>query len=181
MYIMPRPTTKIDLITTADEQFSKLWQLIDSMSAEKQNASFVFSETFLEKRKEAHWKRDKNLRDVLIHLYEWHQLLLNWVDSNQNGEAKPFIPAPYNWRTYSKLNEEFIEKHQNTSLNEAKELLKNSHAEVLKMIETFTNEELFAKNTLPWTGTSTLGSYCVSATSSHYEWAIKKIKQHIKS
>ncbi|MCA5011556.1 MULTISPECIES: ClbS/DfsB family four-helix bundle protein [unclassified Enterococcus] len=178
---MPRPTTKIDLITTADEQFSKLWQLIDSMSAEKQNASFIFSETFLEKRKEVHWQRDKNLRDVLIHLYEWHQLLLNWVDSNQNGEAKPFIPTPYNWRTYGKLNEEFIEKHQNTSLNEAKELLKNSHAEVLKMIETFTNEELFAKNTLPWTGTSTLGSYCVSATSSHYEWAIKKIKQHIKS
>lgn len=178
---MPRPTTKIDLITTADEQFSKLWQLIDSMDAQKQKTAFAFSEAFLQKRKEAHWQRDHNLRDVLIHLYEWHQLLLNWVTSNQKGEAKPFLPAPYNWRTYGKLNEEFIEKHQNTSLDEAKQLLKNSHTNVLKMIEAFTNEELFAKNTIPWTGTSTLGSYCVSATSSHYEWAIKKIKKHIKS
>ncbi|MGX7148104.1 ClbS/DfsB family four-helix bundle protein [Enterococcus ureasiticus] len=178
---MSRPTTKIDLITTADEQFSTLWQLIDSMDDKKQNAVFVFNEEFLKKRKEAHWQRDQNLRDVLIHLYEWHQLLLNWVTSNQKGEAKPFIPAPYNWRTYGKLNEEFIEKHQNTSLNEAKQLLKNSHTDVLKMIEAFTSEELFAKNTLPWTGTSTLGSYCVSATSSHYEWAIKKIRKHIKS
>ncbi|MBM7688545.1 hypothetical protein BCR24_07135 [Enterococcus ureilyticus] len=178
---MPRPTTKIDLITTADEQFSKLWQLIDSMDDQKQNAPFAFSEAFLQKRTEAHWQRDQNLRDVLIHLYEWHQLLLNWVTSNQKGEAQPFLPAPYNWRTYGKLNEEFIEKHQNTSLDEAKQLLNNSHADVLNMIEAFTNEELFAKNTLSWTGTSTLGSYCVSATSSHYEWAIKKMKQHIKS
>lgn len=165
---MPRPTTKIDLITTADEQFSTLWQLIDSMDEQKQNTPFAFGEAFLQKRKEAHWQRDRNLRDVLIHLYEWHQLLLNWVNSNQKGEAKPFIPAPYNWRTYGKLNEEFIEKHQNTSLEEAKQLLKNSHADVLKIIEMFTSEELFAKNTLDWTGTSTLGSYCVSATSSHY-------------
>lgn len=178
---MPRPTTKIDLITTADEQFSKLWQLIDSMDDQKQNAPFAFSEAFLQKRTEAHWQRDQNLRDVLIHLYEWHQLLLNWVTSNQKGEAQPFLPVPYNWRTYGKLNEEFIEKHQNTSLDEAKQLLNNSHADVLNMIEAFTNEELFAKNTLSWTGTSTLGSYCVSATSSHYEWAIKKMKQHIKS
>lgn len=25
-----------------------------------------------------------------------------------------------------------------------------------------------------------LGSYCVSATASHYDWAMKKIKKHIK-
>ncbi|MFD2308598.1 ClbS/DfsB family four-helix bundle protein [Enterococcus termitis] len=178
---MPRPTTKIDLITTADEQFSKLWQLIDSMDDQKQQTAFAFSEEFLQKRKEAHWLRDQNLRDVLIHLYEWHQLLLSWVISNQNGEEKSFLPAPYNWRSYGKMNEEFVKKHQNTSLDEAKQLLKKSHTDVLEMFETFTNEELFAKNTFTWTGTSTLGSYCVSATSSHYEWAIKKIKQHIKS
>lgn len=28
-----------------------------------------------------------------------------------------------------------------------------------------------------WTGTTSLGSYCVSATSSHYDWAMKKIKK----
>ncbi|MFC2579722.1 MAG: ClbS/DfsB family four-helix bundle protein, partial [Bacteroidota bacterium] len=32
-----------------------------------------------------------------------------------------------------------------------------------------------------WTGTSTLGAYCVSATASHYDWAIKKIKVHIRT
>ncbi|MDR3109584.1 MAG: ClbS/DfsB family four-helix bundle protein [Planctomycetaceae bacterium] len=26
-----------------------------------------------------------------------------------------------------------------------------------------------------------MGSYCVSATSSHYDWAMKKIKMHTKN
>lgn len=178
---MVRPTTKVDLTTATNDEFKKLWELIDSMSDREQNADFDFSEEFLQKRKEGHWKRDKNLRDVLIHLYEWHQLLLNWAKSNQQGTTIPFIPEPYNWRTYGQLNIDFVEKHQETSLLKAKELLKNSHQEVLKMIESFTNEELFSKNGLSWTGTTTLGSYCVSATSSHYEWAQKKVRQQIKT
>ena len=40
------------------------------------------------------------------------------------------------------------------------------------------NEELFSKGTYKWVGGSTLGSYFVSTTSSHYDWAIKKLKAH---
>ncbi len=32
----------------------------------------------------------------------------------------------------------------------------------------------FSKKVYKWVGGSTLGSYFVSATSSHYDWAIKK-------
>lgn len=99
------------------------------------NASFDFGDFF--QQKEVHWARDKNIRNVLIHLYEWHQLLLNWVNSNQNGEKAPFIPAPYNWKTYGQMNIEFREKHQNTSLKEAENMLQHSHLAVMKMISTF--------------------------------------------
>jgi len=178
--MMPRPTTKPDLIKTANEQFEKLWSLIDSMTDEEQNAPFDFGDGF--DKKEAHWARDKNMRDVLIHLHEWHRLLLNWVKSNQNGEAKPFIPAPYNWKTYGVMNVEMIwEKHQNTPYEKSREMLKESHAEVIKLIESFTNDELFAKQSFSWVGGSTLGSYCVSVTASHYDWAMKKIKARIKA
>ena len=68
------------------------------MTVEEQNATFNFGSEFLQKQKEAHWTRDKNLRDVLIHLYEWHQLLLDWAKSNQNGVSKPFIPELYNFK-----------------------------------------------------------------------------------
>lgn len=176
---MARASTKRDLMAAANEQFDKLWKLIDTMSEEDQNATFSFGNDL--NKKEAHWTRDKNLRDVLVHLYEWHQLLLNWVKSNQNGDTRPFLPEPYNWKTYAQMNVGFWEKHQSTPYSKSKEILKVSHADVMEIIDAFTNDEMFTKNHLPWTGTSTLGSYCVSATSSHYDWAIKKIKQHIKT
>ncbi len=178
---MARANTKSDLIETANEQFTKLWALINAMPEEEQNALFNFNNDFLKKQKEAHWTRDKNLRDVLVHLYEWHKLLLNWVEANQCGEAKPFLPAPYNWKTYGQMNVGFWEKHQDTSYERSKEMVQRSHADVMALIGKFSNDELFAKIFFSWTGTSALGSYCVSATSSHYDWAMKKIKMHRKT
>ena len=176
---MARPTTKADLIESANEQFQKMWKLLDSMTENEKNAAFNFGDNF--NKKEAHWKRDKNIRDVLVHLYEWHQLLLHWVEANRRGEAKPFLPEPYSWKTYGDMNIGFWEKHQSTPCADAKEMLMGSHKDVLSVIEGFSNEELFEKRHFSWTGTTNLGSYCVSATSSHYDWAIAKIKQHIKS
>ena len=176
---MVRPQTKEDLMIAAKENFEKLNTLTSKMSDKELTTPFDFSKD--EKKKEAHWKRDKNLRDILIHLYEWHQLILNWVESNQKGEEKPFLPEPYNWRTYGDMNVEFWKKHQNTSLEDATKALQKSHKEVLKLAENFTNEELFSKKVYKWVGGSALGSYFVSATSSHYDWAMKKLKAHQKN
>jgi hypothetical protein len=175
---MARATTKQELIIAADGQFEKLWALINSMSDEMQGCSF--GSEMATAGKETHWGRDKNLRDVLVHLYEWHQLLLNWINTNCAGGQRSFLPEPYNWRTYPAMNVEFWEKHQTTSLIDAKEMLKTSHREVMALIETLSNDELFAEKVLKWTGNSVLGGYCVSVTSSHYDWAMKKIKLHIK-
>jgi hypothetical protein len=174
---MSRPTTKTDLISAANGQYDKLWKLIDSMTEEAQNATFDGSMATM--GKETHWGRDKNLRDVLVHLYEWHQLLLNWITDNRKGEQKPFLPEPYNWKTYPEMNVEFWKKHQNTSLADAKAMLKESHRQAMDVIGTFSNDELFA-HPFKWTGGSTLGAYCVSATASHYDWAMKKVRRYVK-
>ena len=63
---MPRPATKNDLLAAATENFEKLNLLISNMTADELARPFDFSKD--EKKKEAHWKRDRNLRDVLIHL-----------------------------------------------------------------------------------------------------------------
>ena len=166
---MPRPTTKADLITAAETQFAKLWKLIDGMSEEMQTAPFAFDD------------RDKTVRDVLVHLYEWHQLLLRWVPANLAGEPRSFLPPPYNWKTYGDMNVEFWRQHQGTPYAQSREMLTQSHAEALALIGGFTDGELFTKQHYRWTGTSSLGSYCVSVTSSHYDWAMKKLKNHIKT
>jgi len=177
---MPRATTKAELIKMAAEQFEKMWALVDGMSVAEQTKAFNFGDDFA--KKEAHWDRDKNLRDVFVHLYEWHNLLLKWLEANhKKGEKAPFLPVPYNWKTYGEMNVKFWEKHQKTSYDKSKDVLRESHKKVMAEIEKFSDEELFTKKYFPWTGTSSLGQYCVSATASHYDWAIKKIKLHIKT
>lgn len=79
------------------------------------------------------------------------------------------------------MNVEFWQKHQDTPYEQAREMVQKSHADVLTLIGSFSDEALFTKQYFPWTGTTSLGSYCVSATSSHYDWAMKKIKKQIKA
>ena len=50
---MPRAINKTELIAAATEQWTKLWQLIDSLPAETKFATFNFDND--PKLKEAHW------------------------------------------------------------------------------------------------------------------------------
>ncbi len=175
---MARPKSKVELIEASNTNFDKLMSFISSMSEKELSTEFDFSNN--EKKKEAHWKRDKNVRDVLIHLYEWHKLAINWINKNKAGERVSFLPEPYTFKNYADMNVEFWKKHQDTAYEQSVEMLKASHDELIKIIDKFTNEELFTKKYFDWTGTTSVGSYLVSATSSHYDWALKKLKAHRK-
>lgn len=167
---MPRPTTKPDLMYAANDQFDKLWKLTDSMTEEEQNAIFLFED------------RDRNLRDVLIHLYEWHKMVESWHRIGTLEGGRPDVPGKgYTWKTLPDLNWEIWKKYQKLRLPDSKEMLKASHLMILDLIECHSDEELFTKDVYPWTKTSTLGAYFVSCTSSHYDWAMKKLKKHIKT
>jgi hypothetical protein len=50
-----------------------------------------------------------------------------------------------------------------------------------KLAESLSEEQLFTKGMYPWVGGSVLGSYFVSCLSSHYDWAMKKLKAHKKN
>ena len=180
---MPRPHNKEDLLKAAQENYEALMSLIDGLTEKELNTPFDFSGQ--PNKKEAHWSRDKNVRDVLIHLYEWHQLLLDFPKNNKGATYKKsviaFLPADYSGKTYGAMNQMFWERHQETSLEAAKAMFKKSHADAMKLIESYSNEELFTQVYFPWTGNSALGDYCESDTSSHYAWAIKKIKAHKKN
>lgn len=175
---MARPKNKKELIDASNQSYTKMMDLLHTIPAEQLTQTFTFD---VENEQQAHWKRDKNLRDVLSHLYEWQQLLLDWVETNQSGTPKPFLKEGYNWKTYGAMNVEFWEKHQTTSYDEALKLLQTTHEKVMDLAQQFSNEELFSKGVFSWVGGSTLGSYFVPATSSHYEWASNKIKKFNKS
>lgn len=176
---MTRPTTRVELLDAAGARYAALTELIAGMTPDERTSPLRFGPAF--SKPEAHWQRDRNLRDVLVHLASWHGLLLDWVSANERGEAVPFLPAPYSWRNYAGMNVEFRDSHVDTTLAEALAALDNSHASVLDLIARYTDVELFEKQHFSWTGTTSLGAYCVSATSSHYDWACKKLRLAIRT
>lgn len=163
---MARPKNKNELIQAAEKNYQALLDLIDTMTEAEQNGIFPFED------------RDRNVRDVLAHLHEWHEMMNQWYKVGMQGE-KPDMPKKgYTWKTTPELNLAIWRQYQDTSLPTAKTLLAKSHTRMMRLIESHNNEELFTKKYYPWTNSTSLGSYLVSATASHYDWALKKIKKY---
>ncbi|MRI02422.1 ClbS/DfsB family four-helix bundle protein [Kriegella sp. EG-1] len=164
---MPRPKTKEELIKLSNENYGKLMNYVEGLPKEKLTTKFP-----------NHYL-NRNIRDVLAHLRHWHLMFLKWHNAGMNGD-KPEMPAPgYTWRTVPELNIIINKKYSKKTLNEIKILLESTFRQVQQIITNHNNNELFEKQKYKWTGTTSMGSYIVSATSSHYEWALKLIKKCI--
>lgn len=162
---MPRPKTKEALIKQSDEQYEKLISLIQESSHEELVREFP--EGYL----------NRNVRDVIAHLHEWHKMFINWYTAGMNGD-KPEMPARgYSWKTTPDLNRDIQMKYCIEPFEKVLRGFKSSHAEVMNIIHQHNNDELFEKKRYQWTGSTSLGAYLVSTTSSHYDWALKLIKK----
>lgn len=176
---MSRPKNKQELIEAANTNYEKLIAMIEDRTDVEKESVYDFLAD--EKKKEAHWRRDKNLRDVLMHLNEWHELLLKWIVNHEDGGNRPFLMEGYSWKTYGDMNMIFYGRCQTLSEEEALLKFKDSHQRVMEAVKEFSDEELFTKELYPWVGGSNIGSYFISTTSSHYDWAMKKMKAHKKN
>jgi len=165
---MARPINKQELLELSGTNYSKLLSLIESLPNETSQADFP--ERYL----------NRNISDVFAHLHHWHLMMLEWYKVGMEGD-KPDMPAKgYIWKALPDLNKKIWEQYQDLELVETKNLLEDSFNDIQKLIEKHTDQELFEKKRYPWTGSTSLGSYLISATSSHYDWAHKLIKKCIK-
>jgi hypothetical protein len=106
-------------------------------------------------------------------------MMLRWYAEGMAG-AKPAIPAEgHTWQTIPALNAAIWQDAQSVGLVDARSELGQTHAKVMALIEAHSDEELFTKNKkrYAWTGSTSLGAYLISATSSHYDWAMKKLRK----
>ncbi len=162
---MAKPSNKTELLDLSQKNFERLVDLIEGFSAKDQNAAFPKGTL------------NRNIRDVLMHLHHWHLMMMNWYSIGMKG-GKPEMPAKgYTWKTTPDLNKWIQEKYSTIPLDDAKKNFKASYKELRQLIEMHSNEELFEKKKYKWTGTTSLGAYLISATSSHYDWAYKLIKK----
>ena len=162
---MARPKSKSELLDLSSKNYKELNNFIGDLNENDQNKEFPEG------------TMNRNIRDILAHLHHWHLMFLNWYKVGMSGQ-KPEMPAKgYSWKNTPDLNKWILEHYQNTNLVDIKKLIDVSFKDVQNIINRHSNEELFEKKRYKWTGTTSLGVYLVSATSSHYDWALKLIKK----
>lgn len=165
---MPRPKTKEELSTLSRAHYQTLLDYIESLGDERVHTEFP--DGYL----------NRNVRDVLAHLHHWHLMMKNWYEVGMKGE-KPAMPAEgYSWKTVPDLNRKIQQQYHRESLENIRRLLDDSFRDMQQIIDQHTNDELFRKKHYHWTGSTSLGAYLISATSSHYNWAYTLIKKCLR-
>ncbi len=162
---MPKPKNKSELEELSSKNFDKLMNLLKNSSKEQLNKEFP--EQYM----------NRNVRDVLGHLYHWHLMFLDWYSVGMNGKKTEMPTKGYTWKMTPELNRAIQKKNSKTSFDDIHKGLNESHEKVQNIINKHTDEELFEKKKYAWTGSTSLGQYLISATSSHYDWATRLIKK----
>lgn len=163
---MGRPTTKAALLDAATTEFDRLWSAVDAVPPSDRSLPGACE--------------DWSVKDLLAHLHAWHELTLGWEQAGRRGEM-PAIPASgYTFAQTPALNRAIWECAADDDWDDIEDRLRQSHQTVMAVIDSYGDADLFTKKRYPWTRSTSIGSYLVSATSSHYAWASKLIRRWAK-
>lgn len=164
---MPRPTGKSELLSAMDDEYQALLSEIDTVALPDRLLSGVCDA----------W----SIKDILGHLDAWHEMFLAWEQAGSEGENIA-MPAPgYTWKETPALNEEIFQRIKDDPYDEILTRLDDSYRRVREIIDGYTDDDLATKRRFSWTGSTSVLSYAVSATSSHYDWARKLIRKYKKT
>jgi hypothetical protein len=163
---MSRPRTKAELLDRSAADYARLMASVVEIPQERRTSASAYPRG--------------SLKDMLAHLDAWHELLLEWERVGRTGLVPPIPAEGYTWKTLPDFNLTIHDAHADDPWDDVVARLDDSHARVHEVIASYDADELFEKKRYRWTGSTSVGSYAVSATTSHYEWAMKLLRQSTK-
>ena len=164
---MGRPTNRQQLLDAAADRFAQLDETVANVASELRDVPGVCES----------W----SVKDLLAHLDAWHTVFLGCEASGSRGEHVDMPASGYRWSDTPALNRAIYERTADDAWDDVMARLRDSHRSVLNVIESYSDEELFTKKKYAWTGSTSVGSYAISATCSHYDWATKLIRKWAKA
>jgi hypothetical protein len=164
---MARPTNKDELLAAAEHEFAKLWKAIDLIEPTDREQPGACE----------NW----SVKDLLAHLDAWHEMYLGWEKAGSTGEPAAMPASGYSWGETPALNLAIYERTKNDGWKNVNERVRISHQKVLDVVKSYRNDDLFTKKRYGWTGTTSVASYTISASASHYAWASKLIRKWAKT
>ncbi|MCT4607594.1 MAG: ClbS/DfsB family four-helix bundle protein [Pelagimonas sp.] len=165
---MPAATTKSDLLSVSEKEFSKLTTLLDSVPPA------------LELRPDPE-ADETTLKDIVGHRAHWITLFLGWYEAGQRGET-PAIPAPgYNWNHLRAFNASVRQAQADLSWRDAREMLNANHTRLMQFISSLDDTALYGAP-MPGGGSKwTTGRWAEAAGPSHYRSAAKYIRARLRA
>ncbi|MGN0033404.1 MAG: ClbS/DfsB family four-helix bundle protein [Candidatus Limimorpha sp.] len=173
---MERPQDKETLKVSVISKYDEMMQLIDATDKDILGSDFTAALS----GKCSTFEQGNNMRDILMHIYEWQQLQLAFVNNIRNGDPKDFIPEPYR-KNYHEMDRDNWMRHQAIHIDEAICAVSKSHLVMLELMDSFSENELFGKKVFKNTYTTTMAAYFLSVTYTPYNQAVRRLKSHIRS
>ena len=164
---MGRPTTNRELTERSRTDFERLMAIVDALPPHRREGPSAYPRG--------------SVKDMLAHLDAWHELFLEWERVGRTGIVPPMPAAGYTWKTLPDFNMTIQEACADDPWAAVIARLDVSNAAVRDVIASYGEGELFEKKRYRWTGTTSVGSYAVSATTSHYDWAMKLLRKSQKT
>ncbi|MBN1309961.1 MAG: ClbS/DfsB family four-helix bundle protein [Anaerolineae bacterium] len=163
---MPRPTSKTELLADCRQEFDALEKFVETLPAAQLTEPGAIG--------------DWSVKDVLAHLYEWHQMFFRWYETSLRGET-PAVPAEgYKWNELPALNQAIYEHYRDYLLDDVVSSLRASHQKTVGLIEELDEEILFKRGLYPWMNKNYLAAYLASNTGSHYRWARTEMRKALR-
>ena len=151
-------------------------ELLESIRTSREQLDKKFSKLTPEQMVWPGSMDDWSVKDILAHLVDWEQRFIAWYHAGRRGET-PDTPAPgFTWRELPKLNREGYQQHKNKTLDTVLATYKKSYQDILALIESMHEKEIFEENYYQWTRSSSLLPWIAANTSSHYNWARRNIR-----
>lgn len=162
---MAVPTTKEELQKAIETNYCKL----------KKELATIPEEFWEAKELQGHSKGTMmNINNLVAYLIGWGQLVLKWNRKKDNSEVVDFPETGYKWNALGKLAQKFYDDYKEKDVVSMKELLDNTVKEILRLIESKSNEELYE---VSWYEKWTLGRMIQFNTASPYSNALSRIRK----
>lgn len=163
------PTNKEELYQAITQAFTKL--LVDYESIPEEYSCIPSIEGNVK-------NTEISVCDTLSYLIGWGELVLKWQSRISQGLAVDFPETGYNWNELGKLAQHFYTQYQHLSYDELIAELKLTTSNVLSLISSLSNDELYGPN---WYKNYTLGRMIQFNTSSPMKNIRTKIRRFKKT
>lgn len=103
-----------------------------------------------------------SVKDVLAHLADWEEHMLDWVEASRRGESVAGPEPGLTWRDMKPFNQRIFERHRDRRLDEVVDYFRAAHARFMEMVAAMPAEEMLAR-----------GRYRLTGKQAIYDWLLQ--------